>query len=271
MMITAAYTICKNEITRVHRWIEYTKHFDYRVVLDCGSTDGTYEILKKVPGIILDQYSVPPEDWRFDIPRNLNLNMVPESVDWALSPDIDEFFSINVLTQMEKTIKENPEVTNISCTRLDIYSETVFVGPPKLIGTNKIHRRHEYNWKMPIYEFLQYIGPKTEVEIFNSEIYLVHDQETNKPRSTFYPDMMKKEYKNDPTNSWNTWYLANHYYREKDLENFVEVGMAFINHIPKHEVKKRQEILGVLNQISMSTNIDINIRKKIRNWIHLIN
>jgi hypothetical protein len=270
-MITAAYTICKNEITRVHRWIEYTKHFDYRVVLDCGSTDGTYEILKKVPGIILDQYSVSPEEWRFDIPRNLNLNMVPKSVDWALSPDIDEFFSINVLTQMEKTIKENPEVTNISCTRLDIYSETVFVGPPKLIGTNKIHRRHEYNWKMPIYEFLQYIGPKTEVEIFNSEIYLVHDQETNKPRSTFYPDMMKKEYKNDPTNSWNTWYLANHYYREKDLENFVEVGMAFINHIPKHEVKKRQEILGVLNQISMSTNIDINIRKKIRNWIHLIN
>jgi hypothetical protein len=95
-MITAAYTICRNEINRVDRWIEYTKDFDYRVVLDCGSTDGTYETLKKVPKIIIDQYIVPPEEWRFDIPRNINLNMVPQSVEYCFSPDMDEWFSINV-------------------------------------------------------------------------------------------------------------------------------------------------------------------------------
>ena len=99
-MITAAYTICKNEINRVEQWVHYTKDFDYRVILDTGSTDGTYEAFKKVPGIIIDQYLVNPDEWRFDIPRNINLNMIPKEVDWALSPDVDEYFSINVLDNL---------------------------------------------------------------------------------------------------------------------------------------------------------------------------
>ena len=46
-MKTAAYTICKNEIKYVEKWLYYTKEFDYRVILDTGSTDGTYEEFKK--------------------------------------------------------------------------------------------------------------------------------------------------------------------------------------------------------------------------------
>ena len=46
-MITAAYTICKNEIKKIDQWLYYTKDFDYRVILDTGSTDGTYEAFKK--------------------------------------------------------------------------------------------------------------------------------------------------------------------------------------------------------------------------------
>ena len=42
-----------NEIKKLDQWLFYTKDFDYRVILDTGSTDGTYEALKKVPGIIL--------------------------------------------------------------------------------------------------------------------------------------------------------------------------------------------------------------------------
>ena len=51
-MKTAAYTICKNEIKKLDQWLYYTKDFDYRVILDTGSTDGTFEALQKVPNII---------------------------------------------------------------------------------------------------------------------------------------------------------------------------------------------------------------------------
>lgn len=264
-MITAAYTIVKNDVSRVDRWLYYTKDFDYRVILDTGSTDGTYEAFKKVPNIILDQYIVPPEEWRFDVPRNINLNMVPKVCEWIFSPDCDEWFSINLLEELEKTIKEHPKVTNVSCTRLDIYSKQVFVGPPKHIGTNKIHRRHDYDWKQPIYEHLSYIGKEQELEIFNDKIFLIHDQDTSKPRSTHYMTLLQKEYKNNPSNSWNSWFLANEYYRNQDLENFVIVGLDFISHAKRHGDGKWNEVYSALNQIKNATNVPDEIRNKVKN------
>jgi hypothetical protein len=260
-MRTAAYTICKNEINRVEQWLHYTKDFDYRVVLDTGSTDGTYEALKKAD-VILDQHITPFEEFRFDIPRNINLNMIPTDVEWCLSPDMDEYFSINVLDEIEKTVKQNPNVTNISCARLDIYSKNVFVGKPNSIGTNKIHCRHLYDWKQPIYEHLSYIGPGNEVEVYNYDLFLIHDQEINKPRSTLYPTLMKREYAANPSNQWNNWFLANHYYIEQDLENFVRVGISLVN-TAKVRDNKYYEVLGSLKQISISTNVD----HKIKEWI----
>jgi len=263
-MKTAAYTICKNEINRVEQWIYYTRDFDYRVILDTGSTDGTYEAFKKVSGIILDQKIIEP--YRFDIPRNINLNMIPEDVDWCLSPDLDEYFSINVLEEIERTLKSNPEATNISCTRLDIYSRDVFVGPPYHIGTNKIHRRHEYYWKQPVYEYLCFKAEelgRPEQEVFNDKIYLVHDQEIDKPRSTLYYKLMSKEYKENPTNVWNLWFLLNHYFREQDLENFVDVGLMFVKHEVRNE--KSIQVLQKLVSIAQSENVGTEeLRNRIR-------
>lgn len=264
-MITAAYTICKNEINRVDRWLEYTKDFDYRVILDCGSTDGTYEALKKVPKIIIDQYIVDPEEWRFDIPRNINLNMVPKVCDWVASPDLDEFFSINIFDELEKKIKEYPKITNLACTRLDLYSKEVFIGPPKHIGTNKIHKRHDYDWKQPIYEHLSYIGKEQELEIFSDKVFLIHDQDTSKPRSTHYMQLLQKEYNNNPKNSWNSWFLANEYYRNQDLENFVQVGLDYIAYANPHGDGKWDEVYSALKKIAKATNIPDDIRKKINN------
>jgi glycosyltransferase involved in cell wall biosynthesis len=260
-MKTAAYTICFNEINRVDRWIEYTKLFDYRVVLDTGSTDGTYEVLKKVPGIILHQQRIEP--FKFQEHRNLNLKMIPEDVDWCLSPDIDEWFSINVLEEMEKTIKERPDVTNIATTRLDIYSEKVFVGPPYETPTNKIHKRHMYEWRSPIYEHLWYIGPGQEVEIYNDKIFLVHDQDTSKPRSRIYGELLIRRYQEDPTDQWNNWFLLNHLYREKDKMMYIEVAVNFCKfHVSKDD--KYRIVLEDLKNICMhDSSLDYRIKTSI--------
>ena len=258
-MITAAYTICKNEIQFVEKWLYYTKDFDYRVILDTGSTDGTYEAFKKADNVIVEQKIFTP--WKFNVARNYNLEMIPKEVEWCLSPDLDEYFSINVLDQMEKTIKENPQVTNIACDRLDVYSYNVRVGPPNFLSTNKIHRRHEYTWVQPIYEHLwfKYHDTRQECEIYNSDIYLIHDQDFKKQsRPELYVSMLKEEFDTNPTNCWTLWYLLSHYYKEQDLENYVKCGIVFIKHSQKDE--RYDHVRGTLEYIY--TNVPLTADQK---------
>jgi hypothetical protein len=271
-MITAAYTICKNEIKYVEKWLYYTKDFNYRVLLDTGSTDGTWEALQEAaksdPNLIIEQKIFTP--FKFNIARMYNLDMIPQHVEWALSPDMDEYFSINVLEEMEKTIKENPKVTNISTTRLDLYTKDVFVGPPHTIPSNKIHKRHEYIWSQPIYEHLWYkYDLKDEVEIHNKMVYLVHDQDFKKQsRPELYAKMLKEEFEENPTNCWTLWFLLQHYYKEQDLNNFIKCAIVFIPNTQKTD-DKHKDVKGTLEYIyqNMKNVLDDKTLQEISNCL----
>jgi hypothetical protein len=270
-MRTAAYTICKNEIKKVEQWLYYTKDFDHRVILDTGSTDGTYEALAKVPGIILQQYHCDPDEWRYDVARRINLSMVPEDVDWCLSPDMDEYYSINVLDRIAALESQYPKMTIIGCARLDIYSDKVFVGKPDSIGTNKVHRRHLYTWAQPIYEHLSYCGPDQELEVYDHELFLIHDQDITKPRNVWYPTQMKKEFDRNPRNNWNNWFLANHYFREQDLEGFVGVAVSYLTLGDSVEPEKATVLLRSLGQIAQASNVPTDVRETVvRSVGHLL-
>ena len=252
---TAAYTILKNESKFIEKWLYYTERFDYRVLLDTGSTDGSWEMLleaaSKDSNLIIEQKIITP--WHFANARNYNLTMIPNDVSWALSPDLDEYFSINVLKEMDKIITARPDVTNIATTRLDVYSEHVFVGPPYQIPTNKIHRRHDYYWFSPIYEHLLWKhAHKQEVELYSDKIFLVHDQDfKKKERSPLYLKMLLDEYHTNPSNCWTLWFLVNHYYMEKDFENFVKTGCDFIKYNTQQD-NKYNDVLRELTGIYTS-------------------
>lgn len=231
---TAVYTILKNEKKYIEKWMYYAQPFDYRVLLDTGSTDGSWELLQeyaaKDPNLIIEQKIFTP--WRFDVARKYNLNMVPKKVVWCLSPDLDEYFSINTHDEMEKIISAVPNITNISCDRLDIYSRTVRVGPPNLIGTNKIHLRADYTWVQPIYEHLSWIHKdREELELYSDDIFLIHDQDfKKKERSELYIKMMEDEYSSNPTNTWCIWYLIYYYKNSNQLEKYIPPACNFILH-----------------------------------------
>lgn len=265
-MKTAAYTICKNELKYVEKWLWYTSKFDYRVILDTGSTDGTWEALQNAAtndsNLIIEQKSFIP--WKFDVARKYNLAMVPNDIEWCLSPDLDEYYSINVLEEMQACIKEYPEVTCIACDRLDVYSKTVRVGPPKYLGTNKIHKRHDYTWSQPIYEHLSWIHrERSEVEIYRNNLYLIHDQDfMKKERPELYLKMLTDEWKENPTNDWVLWYLCDYYYREKNLEMFIEVAIDFVK--CAKEQRKLFEVMKELRNIYDYSNIDQILKYKIK-------
>lgn len=259
-MKTAVYTICKNEIKNVERWLHYGSFYDYRVLLDTGSTDGTWELLQKFANndknLIIEQKTFDP--WDFSVARNYNLAMVPNDVEWCLSPDLDEFFTKNTLNELMAAYKAQPAMTNLSCDRIDVYSDVPRVGPPNYIPTNKIHKRHDYIWVQPIYEHLKWKHDSYENELYSSNIYLIHDQDFNNDiRSPFYVKMLIKEHKTNPTNIWCLWFLVNHYFKNKELENFIDTACDFITYHDNKLDVKYIEVLDTLKNIYRHKSDDI--------------
>lgn len=90
------YAICKNEKHFVDRFLKYTLEADLIFILDTGSTDGTWELLKyyasKYDNLIVDQQIITP--WRFDTARNISMHALPDYIDIAVAIDIDEYFDL---------------------------------------------------------------------------------------------------------------------------------------------------------------------------------
>jgi hypothetical protein len=117
---------------------------------------------------------------------------------------------------------------------------------------------------------LWYIGPGKEVEIYNDKIFLIHDQDTSKPRSTLYAKMMKERYEEDPTDCWNNWFLLNHYYKEKDLMNYLEVAVNYVK-FSEHKGDKYNIVMQDLASIcKYEDNLDERLRQAIAEEIGLM-
>lgn len=276
---TAAYTILKNEIRNLDRWLYYTKDYDYRVLLDTGSNDGSWEYLqdrvKSDPNLIIEQKTW--DHWRFDVARVYNLSMVPQDVEWCLSPDLDEWYSINTLDEMEKIITAVPDITCIASDRLDIYSKTVRVGPPHLLPTNKIHRRHDYTWKARVYEHISWTHKdRFEKELYSEDIFLVHDQDFKKPeRSPLYIQLMEEGWNEDPTDTWNNWFLLYHYYKSKQFDKYLPVACNYLKFYKKVDGNFRfvyDDLLAIYNNMSLDiitkNKVEDALRSASKSWSH---
>lgn len=85
------YAICKNELKFINKWLENMSEADYIVVLDTGSTDGTYEALQKDPRITRVEQKIY-DQFRFDVARNDSMELIPEDADILVCTDFDELF-----------------------------------------------------------------------------------------------------------------------------------------------------------------------------------
>ena len=256
---TAVYTILKNEKQYIEKWLYYADPFDYKVLLDTGSSDGSWEMLQeaaaKDPKLIIEQKEFTP--WRFDTARKHNMTMIPSDTVWCLSPDLDEYYSINTHDQMEKVIDAVPDVTSIASDRLDIYSQTVRVGPPHLLPTNKIHLFHAYTWNQPIYEHIVWKGAAgKEKEVYDDEIFLVHDQDFRKQsRTELYIKMLREEWETNPSNTWCLWFLIYHFYKSRNLTEYILASCDFLKYNTNRYEQKYLDILKDITDIYFNENI----------------
>lgn len=197
------YAICKNEEKFVERWVNSVKEADEIYVLDTGSMDNTVEELKK-RGVIVSQKEINP--WRFDVARNLSLDMVPNDADICVCIDLDEVLEVGWRKKLEK-------IWNIDINRLRYnynWSLDDKNNPIVNFYIEKIHTRNNYKWIHPVHEVLKYTGNGTERFITTDDITVNHYPDNNKSRSNYLP-LLELSVKESPNNDRNMHYLGREY------------------------------------------------------------
>ena len=195
------YAICKNEEKFVDRWIDSMMEADEIYVLDTGSTDKTVKKLKK-RGVHVKKKKIKP--WRFDVARNMSLDLVPFDTDICVCTDLDEVFEKGWRDRLESLWDSN--VTRV---RYDYIWNFDSNGNPAVnFYIEKIHARNGYKWTHPVHEVLSYDGIENTVttDLFT----LKHYPDSTKSRGSYLP-LLELSVEENPTDDRNMHYLGREY------------------------------------------------------------
>ena len=188
------YAICKDEMKFLDKWLDSMKEADYVVVLDTGSTDGSYEYLQKDPRCTkVEQQIIKP--WRFDKARDESMKLAPEDTDIYVCTDPDELFRPGWCKVLKEGWKEGTDRGFYTYA----WSHDESGGPLNVFRYDKIHTK-DYHWKYPVHEVLwpneKDLGEQVCID-FGEEIYLDHWQDLSKDRRN-YLDILKVAVEENP-------------------------------------------------------------------------
>ena len=242
------YAICKNELKFADQWLRSMSEADCIVVLDTGSTDGTYEKLKMDPRVTrVEQKEIKP--WRFDVARNESMKLVPDEANILVCTDFDEVFEEGWGQALREAWTEGTNRVHYQYA----WSHNDIGEPTDVFMYDKIHTR-DYHWKFPVHEVL---WPNEEGWVENcvtvmDHIYLHHFQDTSKPRGNYF-DLLKLSVKEFPDDSHARMLLAREYLIKDDYDNamkeYKKVLTMPITDTPGYKLVKL-ETLGRLADLS---------------------
>ena len=195
-MKICVYAICKNEIKFVEQWLNNMSEADYIVVLDTGSTDGTYKKLKEDPRVTrVEKEIIKP--WRFDVARNKSMELIPDDADICVCTDFDELFNPGWAEAIRANW--NPNVDRMFYTYA--WSHNSIGEPTDVFKYDKIHTKKNFHWIYPVHEVLDFELKKERnqfaVELGNL-VYLHHYPDMSKERK-YYFDLLELSCKENPT------------------------------------------------------------------------
>lgn len=208
------YAISKNEEKFVARWVKSMLEADEIIVLDTGSSDKTVERLKEL-GVTVKEKEIKP--FRFDVARNLSLDLVPNDTDICVCTDLDEVFEKGWRKALEDVWKENT-------TRLAYnYNWSLDENNKPLVNfyIEKIHSRQNYTWTHPVHEVLTYTGKQKEIKYTTDLITLNHFPDTTKDRSNYLP-LLELSVREDETDDRNMHYLGREYMYHKEYNKAID-------------------------------------------------
>ena len=223
------YAICKNEEKFVNKWLESMSEADYIVVLDTGSTDNTYNLLKNDSRVTkVEQKEINP--WRFDVARNESMKLIPEDTTIFVCTDLDEVLEPGWADILRS---EWDEKKHKKAWYKYAWSHKEDGSPARVFYYDKIHSKG-WKWKYPVHEMLvledeenNIIPGENVLNVFD-KIYLHHYPDQEKSRGSYLKllELRAKEYKED---WYGLIYLAHEYYYRDKYEKSIEVLNYIMN------------------------------------------
>ena len=199
---TCVYAIALNEIKFVDEFMRHCEGADLVLVCDTGSTDGTAERLRELGATV---YDICQRPWRFDVPRNTALNLIPPDIDICLSIDLDEFLQPGWAQAIDREWQtRSGEIDRISYDY--IWNWNADGTPGVRFFADKVHHRRGFQWRHPCHETLYFQGPGAERRVVIADVILHHRADVTKSRGQYLP-LLKMATDEDPDND-----RMSHYY-----------------------------------------------------------
>ena len=239
------YAICKNEIKFVDKWLDSMSEADYIVVLDTGSTDGTYEKLKDDKRITrVEQQEIKP--WRFDVARNESMKLCPEDANILVCTDFDELFEKGWADKVKANWKED----TTRCFYNYAWSHNELGEPRDMFKYDKMHTR-DYHWVFPVHEVLKAKDDNFKEIGINlvKDITLPQWQDLTKPRK-FYFELLELACEENPDDSHVRMLLAREYLLRKDNKRGLEEFLKVLKMPDIDQPNKRLVLLNSLLQVA---------------------
>lgn len=184
------YAICKNEMKFVDRWLtSLSAESDYIVVLDTGSTDGTYEFLKNDPRCYrVEQKVITP--WRFDTARNESMKLIPKDTDICVVADLDQVFVPGWGDELRTLFEQGYH--EVYGDIIDYTDDNVEI--KRFLSKNVHPNRPEWYWERPIHEGISYHGDEADIMTITSDKFIIeHHPDYTKSRGN-YLNLLEAEY-----------------------------------------------------------------------------
>ena len=213
------YTIAKNELQFCERFAKSCEDADGVYVLDTGSTDGTPEKLQSlgcnVEVVPFDKWKTLEEydrltaegknPWRFDVSRNLSIDMCPEDADVLVCIDLDEV----LVPGWRKIVEEawTPGANHMSY----LFAWSMDGDKPRhCFWYEKFHARHGFIWADPVHEAICPTHGTVDRRVFRQTCLVQHYPDGTKPRTQYLP-LLELGVRESPTNTRIRFYLGREY------------------------------------------------------------
>lgn len=228
------YAICKNESKFVERWVSSMCEANYIVVLDTGSTDGTFELLKNDDRVTyVGQKIINP--WRFDVARNWSMQMIPEDANILVCTDLDEILRPGWADALRKNWVEGQHVR---CHYQYIWSHDDVGQPARIFGYDKIHDRN-WSWRHPVHELLYDTANRGDdfvnTHILNlwDDIILEHFPDNTKSRSSYLP-LLELRAEESPDDYYGLFYLSHEYHYQHMYTKSIDLLKHIVDDYKTH-------------------------------------